>query len=169
MHLGKTSSAKNIENLLTYLYKLNRRGIKLGLEHTIDLLKRIENPQNDFKSIHIAGTNGKGSTCSMISSILLNAGYKVGLYSSPHLVTFNERIKVNNQSITNEEIALFIEKTKKDIDQLQSTFFEVTTAMAFDYFAKRNVDIAIIETGLGGRLDATNVLRPIITGITSIS
>jgi len=169
MHLGKTSSAKNIENLLTYLYNLNRRGIKLGLEHTIDLLKRIENPQNDFKSIHIAGTNGKGSTCSMISSILLNAGYKVGLYSSPHLVTFNERIKVNNQSITNEEIALFIEKTKKDIDQLQSTFFEVTTAMAFDYFAKRNVDIAIIETGLGGRLDATNVLKPIITGITSIS
>ena len=169
MHLGKTSSAKNIENLLTYLYNLNRRGIKLGLEHTIDLLKRIENPQNDFKSIHIAGTNGKGSTCSMISSILLNAGYKVGLYSSPHLVTFNERIKVNNQSITNEEIALFIEKTKKDIDQLQSTFFEVTTAMAFDYFAKHNVDIAIIETGLGGRLDATNVLKPIITGITSIS
>ena len=169
MHLGKTSSAKNIENLLTYLYNLNRRGIKLGLEHTIDLLKRIENPQNDFKSIHIAGTNGKGSTCSMISSILLNAGYKVGLYSSPHLVSFNERIKVNNQSITNEEIALFIEKTKKDIDQLQSTFFEVTTAMAFDYFAKHNVDIAIIETGLGGRLDATNVLKPIITGITSIS
>ena len=169
MHLGKTSSAKNIENLLTYLYNLNRRGIKLGLEHTIDLLKRIENPQNDFKSIHIAGTNGKGSTCSMISSILLNAGYKVGLYSSPHLVSFNERIKVNNQSITNAEIALFIEKTKKDIDQLQSTFFEVTTAMAFDYFAKRNVDIAIIETGLGGRLDATNVLKPIITGITSIS
>ena len=169
MHLGKTSSAKNIENLLTYLYNLNRRGIKLVLEHTIDLLKRIENPQNDFKSIHIAGTNGKGSTCSMISSILLNAGYKVGLYSSPHLVTFNERIKVNNQSITNEEIALFIEKTKKDIDQLQSTFFEVTTAMAFDYFAKHNIDIAIIETGLGGRLDATNVLKPIITGITSIS
>ena len=169
MHLGKTSSAKNIENLLTYLYKLNRRGIKLGLEHTIDLLKRIENPQNDFKSIHIAGTNGKGSTCSMISSILLNAGYKVGLYSSPHLVSFNERIKVNNQSITDAEIALFIEKTKKDIDQLQSTFFEVTTAMAFDYFAKHNIDIAIIETGLGGRLDATNVLKPIITGITSIS
>ena len=169
MHLGKTSSAKNIENLLTYLYNLNRRGIKLGLEHTIDLLKRIENPQNDFKSIHIAGTNGKGSTCSMISSILLNAGYKVGLYSSPHLVSFNERIKVNNQSITDAEIALFIEKTKKDIDQLQSTFFEVTTAMAFDYFAKHNVDIAIIETGLGGRLDATNVLKPIITGITSIS
>ena len=169
MHLGKTSSAKNIENLLTYLYNLNRRGIKLGLDHTIDLLNRIENPQNDFKSIHIAGTNGKGSTCSMISSILLNAGYKVGLYSSPHLVSFNERIKVNNQSITDAEIVLFIEKTKKDIDQLQSTFFEVTTAMAFDYFAKRNVDIAIIETGLGGRLDATNVLKPIITGITSIS
>ena len=169
MHLGKTSPTKNIENLLTYLYNLNRRGIKLGLEHTVDLLKRIENPQNDFKSIHIAGTNGKGSTCSMISSILLNAGYKVGLYSSPHLVSFNERIKVNNQSITDAEIALFIEKTKKDIDQLQSTFFEVTTAMAFDYFAKHNVDIAIIETGLGGRLDATNVLKPIITGITSIS
>ena len=169
MHPGKTSSSKDIENLLTYLYNLNRRGIKLGLEHTVDLLKRINNPQNDFKSIHIAGTNGKGSTCSMISSILINAGYKVGLYSSPHLVSFNERIKVNNQSITNAEIALFIEKTKKDIDQLQSTFFEVTTAMAFDYFAKHNVDIAIIETGLGGRLDATNVLKPIITGITSIS
>ena len=108
MHLGKTSPTKNIENLLTYLYNLNRRGIKLGLEHTIDLLKRIENPQNDFKSIHIAGTNGKGSTCSMISSILLNAGYKVGLYSSPHLISFNERIKVNNKAITDVEIASFI-------------------------------------------------------------
>ena len=104
MHLGKTSSAKNIENLLTYLYNLNRRGIKLGLEHTIDLLKRIENPQNDFKSIHIAGTNGKGSTCSMISSILLNAGYKVGLYSSPHLVTFNAVSYTHLTLPTNREV-----------------------------------------------------------------
>ena len=153
MQTGKTNSSKNIENLLDYLFKLDRHGIKLGLEHTIDLLSHIGNPQDDFQSIHIAGTNGKGSTCSMISSILIKAGYKVGMYSSPHLISFNERIRVNNKSITNKEIALFLETRKNYIDQWKSTFFEVTTAMAFDHFAKCNVDIAIIETGLGGRLD----------------
>jgi len=169
MNIGKPNSSKNIEDLLTYLFNLNRRGIKLGLEHVIDLLNRIGNPHNNFKSIHIAGTNGKGSTCSMIASILINAGYKVGFYSSPHLISFNERIKVNNKAITDVEIASFIEKRKNDIDQLKATFFEATTAMAFDHFSKYNVDIAIIETGLGGRLDSTNVLKPKITGITSIS
>ena len=169
MQTGKTNSSKNIENLLDYLFKLNRHGIKLGLEHTIDLLSHIGNPQDDFQSIHIAGTNGKGSTCSMISSILIKAGYKVGMYSSPHLISFNERIRVNNKSITNKEIALFLETRKNYIDQWKSTFFEVTTAMAFDHFAKCNVDIAIIETGLGGRLDSSNTLKPLITGITSIS
>ena len=118
MQTGNSNSSKNIEDLLGYLFNLNRFGIKLGLEHTIDLLSHIGNPQDDFKSIHIAGTNGKGSTCSMISSILMKAGYKVGMYSSPHLISFNERIRVNNKSITNKEIASFLDTKKFYIDQL---------------------------------------------------
>ena len=165
----KVNPSIRIEHILAYLYDLNRFGIKVGLDQTIELLKRCGNPQNNFHSIHIAGTNGKGSTSSMAASILISAGYKVGLYSSPHLINFNERIRVNNICITNNQIASFIENKRKDIDEIESTFFETTTAMAFQHFSLSNVDIAIIETGLGGRLDATNVLNPIVTAITSIS
>ena len=112
--------------------------------------------------IHVAGTNGKGSTCAQISSILSTVGYKVGLYSSPHLINFNERIRVNGHPISDKEIAVFMQNIEPVINQLQSTFFEVTTAMALHYFRQQRVDIAIIETGLGGRLDSTNVIVPAI-------
>ena len=164
-----STKSKKIDRLLSYLFNLNRLGIKVGLDHTVELLNRCGNPQNNFQSIHIAGTNGKGSICSMLASILMNAGYRVGLYSSPHLINFNERIRINNTCITNNEIASFIEKKRKDIDEIKSTFFETTTAMAFDHFSLNKIDIAVVETGLGGRLDATNVINPIITAISSIS
>ena len=164
-----STKSKKIDRLLSYLFNLNRLGIKVGLDHTVELLNRCGNPQNNFQSIHIAGTNGKGSICSMLASILMSAGYRVGLYSSPHLINFNERIRINNICITNNEIASFVEKKRKDIDEIKSTFFETTTAMAFDHFSLKKIDIAVVETGLGGRLDATNVINPIITAISSIS
>ena len=154
---------------LNYLYSLNRLGIKVGLLHTLKLLDKCGNPHKYYKSIHVAGTNGKGSTCSMVAEILIAAGYKVGVYSSPHLVRFNERIKINNTYIKDNEIASFIKKYKNDIETIESTFFETTTAMAFKHFAENNIDIAVIETGLGGRLDSTNVISPAITAITPIS
>ena len=165
----KSTKSKKIDEILSYLFDLNRFGIKVGLDHTIELLNRCGNPQNNFQSVHIAGTNGKGSICSMLASILMNAGYKVGLYSSPHLINFNERIRINNICITNNEIASFIKRKRKDIDEIKSTFFETVTAMAFDHFSINNIDIAVVETGLGGRLDATNVINPIISAISSIS
>ena len=154
---------------LQYLYNLNRLGIKIGLQHTRDLLFANGNPEKRINTIHIAGTNGKGSTCSMINSILLYKGLKVGIYTSPHLIRFNERIKVNNKEINDEYIISFLKKNKKNIEKIKSTFFETTTVMAFSYFYYKKVDIAIIETGLGGRLDSTNVLNPKITVITPIS
>ena len=148
---------------------LNRLGIKVGLSHTLELLEKCGNPHKNYRSIHVAGTNGKGSTCSMVAEILVAAGYKVGVYSSPHLVNFNERIKINNVFISDEDIGLFIKNYKNDIKRIESTFFETTTAMAFKHFAEKNIDVAVIETGLGGRLDSTNVLSPTITAITPIS
>jgi len=158
-----------IKNYLNSLYSLQRRGIKLGLEHTKNLLSFFDNPHENFLTIHVAGTNGKGSTCAYIERILRYSGYKVGIYTSPHLFNFNERIRVDGHPISDEEIASFLDHTFEEIDKIGSTFFEVTTVMAFDYFRKKKVDIAIIETGLGGRLDATNVISPIISVITSIS
>ncbi|MFL3024517.1 MAG: bifunctional folylpolyglutamate synthase/dihydrofolate synthase [Candidatus Neomarinimicrobiota bacterium] len=141
----------------------------MGLSHTLELLEKCGNPHKYYKSIHVAGTNGKGSTCSMVAEILIKAGYKVGVYSSPHLIRFNERIRINNTFITDEDITLFIKNYKNDIERIESTFFETTTAMAFKHFAENNIDVAVIETGLGGRLDATNVISPAITAITPIS
>lgn len=166
--LKKFSSAK-FNQLLEDLYALQRLGIKVGLEHTQRLLEVCGNPHNNFKSIHIAGTNGKGSTAAMIASILREAGCKVGLYTSPHLIRFNERIRVNGIPITDKNIVEFMSQYKTAIDKIESTFFEATTAMAFDYFKKKKVDIAVVETGLGGRLDSTNVLNSNITVITSIT
>ena len=162
-------NSRKINSQLNYLYNLNRLGIKVGLSHTLELLEKCGNPHKYYKSIHVAGTNGKGSTCSMVAEILIAAGYKVGVYSSPHLVRFNERIKINNVFIPDEDIALFIKNYKNDIERIESTFFETTTAMAFKHFAENNIDVAVIETGLGGRLDSTNVLSPEITAITPIS
>ena len=141
----------------------------MGLEHTLSLLDFLNSPQESIKTIHIAGTNGKGSTGATIYSILKEQGYKVGLYTSPHLIKFNERIRVNGRFITDEEIISFLRYVQPSINDIKSTFFEVTTAMAFNHFNEKNVDIAIIETGLGGRLDSTNVVNPVLTVMTPIS
>jgi len=159
----------NIDLVLKELFALQRLGIKVGLEHTEELLDNIGNPHSYLKFIHIAGTNGKGSTCAILNKILIEHGMVVGLYTSPHLVRFNERIQVNNEKIPDADIALFMNHYINQIKNIQTTFFETTTAMAFDYFNNKSVDIAIIETGLGGRLDSTNVICPIICGISSIS
>ena len=156
-----------MQKTLDYLYGLTRFGMKLGLEVITKLLNELDNPQFKFKSIHLAGTNGKGSVAAYLNSILQEAGYKVGMYTSPHLVKFNERIKINNQEISDEELVKLTELIKSK--QSAATFFEFTTALAFLYFAEKKVDFVIAETGMGGRLDATNVLKPEISVITNIS
>ena len=159
----------DIKKTLNYLYNLQRLGIKVGLDQTTRFLSEIGNPQNDIRLAHIAGTNGKGSTSKMISNILIEHGLKTGLYTSPHLLKFNERIKINGEDISNSSITKFIYNNKEKIDRIHNTFFETTTAMAFDYFSRESVDFGVIETGLGGRLDSTNVINPEICCITSIS
>ncbi len=159
----------NIEKALEKLYSLRQLGVKLGLDNIKLFLNHLDNPQNEFKSIHVAGSNGKGSTASFIARILMESGLKVGLFTSPHYVEFNERIKINGEKITNEYIAQFVESINDYIDKNEITFFEISTALGFNYFKDNNVDIAVIETGLGGRLDATNTLKPIASIITSIS
>ena len=165
----KKFTSIQFNQLLEYLYDLQRLGIKVGLEHTEKLLFECGNPQESFRSIHIAGTNGKGSTAAMLASIFREAGLRVGLYTSPHLIRFNERVRVNGLPISDDKIVEFVSKYKQAIKDIQSTFFEATTALAFSHFAEENVDIAIIETGLGGRLDSTNVLKPNVAIITSIT
>ena len=159
----------NYEESLAKLFSLHQFGIKLGLDNIKKLLTHIGNPELYLKSIHIAGSNGKGSTASFIASILTEAGYKVGLYTSPHFVKFNERIRINGIEIPDDYIVDFINKNCEYIENESPTFFEITTALAFNYFDTEQVDYAIIETGLGGRLDATNVLQSIASVFTSIS
>jgi dihydrofolate synthase/folylpolyglutamate synthase len=158
----------NYQDIIGYLFGLQRFGIKLGLENIRALLKPLGNPQNRWSCIHIAGTNGKGSTAAMLESVLLKAGHKVGLYTSPHLVDFKERIRINRNPIPQEDVVEFTVKTRSHIEQINPSFFEVTTAMAFWYFAKNDINIAILESGLGGRLDSTNVVTPIFSLITPI-
>lgn len=158
-----------IEQSLNKLFSLHQFGIKLGLESTINLLNFLGNPQKNLKCFHIAGSNGKGSTSSFIASILMEAGYKVGLYTSPHLMRFNERIRINGKEISDEFILNFMNKVDTFIDNNSPTFFELTTAMAFKYFVENEVDFAVVETGLGGRLDSTNVINPLAVSITTIS
>ena len=158
----------DIQESLNKLFALHTFGIKLGLDNIQKFLNKSGNPQSKLKTIHVAGSNGKGSVSSFIASILMEHGYKVGLYTSPHFVKFNERISVNGKFISDDFIANYIDKYQKYIDEYQLTFFEVTTAMAFEYFVFSGVDYAVIETGLGGRLDATNVLNPLACIITSI-
>jgi len=141
---------------------------KANIDNIIAASKYLENPHVKFKSIHIAGTNGKGSTAHMLASILQESGYKVGLYTSPHLKDFRERIKINGEMITEKEVIHFVKRSKTIFEEMELSFFEFTVAMAFDYFAKQKVDIAIIETGLGGRLDSTNIINPELSIITNI-
>ena len=152
-----------------FLLSLETRGIKLGLSRTKKLLSACNNPENSFKSIQIIGTNGKGTTAASISSILSQAGFNVGLYTSPHLVLLNERIQINNKCISNRYINEFIEKYKKDIIDHSATFFETLTVLALDFFKKNNVDIAILETGLGGEYDSVTASKPSLQIFTSIS
>ena len=162
-------TSPDLSHILKSLYELQRHGIKLGLEHTHRLLEFLGDPHKDLTLIHIAGTNGKGSTCAYIDSILRADGKKIGLYTSPHLIRFNERIKVNGIPIADHEIIAFMEHAGSTIKEIESTFFETTTAMALDHFKRHSVDVAVIETGLGGRLDSTNVIKPDLVVITSIS
>ena len=164
----KQHQSADINHILEKLFKLQRLGIKVGLDHTYELLNRCGNPHNKLKTIHIAGTNGKGSTAAILQSILRTAGLKVGLYTSPHLVNFNERIRVNGIPISDDFIIEFMKMLNDDIDEIKSTFFETTTVLALYNFYIEKVDVAIIEAGLGGRLDSTNVLEPNLTIITSI-
>jgi dihydrofolate synthase/folylpolyglutamate synthase len=163
------SQKDSMQDLLHYLFSLHRFGIKPGLERIQFLLSFLDNPETLYPCIHVAGTNGKGSVCSILASILQSAGYKTGLYTSPHIRLFNERIRINGECIPDEDIARLASKMMPEIEKEHTTFFEVTTAMAFAWFAEQNVDIAIIETGMGGRLDATNIIEsPLATIITSI-
>ncbi len=166
----------NYEETINYLYnaapafeKVGAGAYKEGLSNTHILDKHFNHPHKQFKTIHIAGTNGKGSCSHTLAAILQSQGYKVGLYTSPHLVDFRERIRVNRECISEERVIRFVEKEKSFFEPLQPSFFELTTALAFLYFAEQNVDIAVIEVGLGGRLDCTNIITPILSVITNIS
>lgn len=141
---------------------------KKDLTNTLALCEALGNPQNTFKSVHVAGTNGKGSTSHMLASILQEAGYKTGLYTSPHLKDYTERIRINGATISQDFVIRFLNKIQPVIQTIQPSFFEITVAMAFDYFAEEGVDIAVIEVGLGGRLDSTNIIKPEVSVITNI-
>lgn len=166
----------NYQETLNYLYNstpvfehVGAVAYKEGLQNTLALDKHFNHPHTNFKTIHIAGTNGKGSCSHSLASILQEAGYKVGLYTSPHLVDFRERIRVNGQCISKERVVKFVKDERKFFEPLHPSFFELTTALAFKYFDEQKVDIAIIEVGLGGRLDCTNIISPILSIITNIS
>ncbi len=159
----------NLSQKLEHLFSLRFRGIKPGLTRINQLLDFLNHPENAYPIIHVAGTNGKGSTCRIMHSILEEAGNKTGLYTSPHLLKFNERIKVNHQEINDQELLKLFEKFDDFLDETKASFFEITTAMALDYFKEKNVDIVILEVGLGGRFDATNAVTPNICVITPIS
>lgn len=152
-----------------YLFSLERAGVKYDLKNIRKLSELSGNPYKKLKSIHIAGTNGKGSTASLVASVLKESEYKVGLYTSPHINDFRERIRINGKMISKDYVINFTNKLYKNIEKIKPSFFEVTTAMAFKYFADNEVDFAVIECGLGGRLDSTNILKPIVSVITSVS
>ncbi|MCP4023985.1 MAG: bifunctional folylpolyglutamate synthase/dihydrofolate synthase [Desulfobacteraceae bacterium] len=158
------------EECLDKIYKLGRFGIKLELDTILNILRLLNNPHKNYKTVHIAGTNGKGSTATYIASMLQNAGFKTGIYTSPHLIRFNERICVNGQEILDEDVVNAYEAVHAvDIGKRKATFFEIATAMSFYHFAKQNVDWAVMETGMGGRCDATNIIRPEVSVITNLS
>ena len=160
---------------ISYLYssrppfhQVGAEAYKPGLENTLRLMAQVGNPHLHLKAIHVAGTNGKGSTSHLIAAALQAAGYKVGLFTSPHLVSLTERIRINGQPIPEDEVAAFVTQHKAFLDELQPSFFETMTALGFAYFVQEQVDIAVVEVGLGGRLDSTNVLTPILSVITNI-
>jgi dihydrofolate synthase/folylpolyglutamate synthase len=149
-------------------YRIGKAAYRSDLKNTILLDNYFKNPHLKYPTIHVAGTNGKGSVTHMIASVLQEAGYKTGLYTSPHLKDFRERIKVNGEMISENDVVTFVTKHKNIIESLKPSFFEMTVAMAFNYFAECNVDVAVIEVGLGGRLDSTNIIKPVLSVITNI-
>lgn len=166
----------NYPETLDYLFgqlpmyqRIGNAAYKANLENTYRLSEILNHPEKQFKSVHIAGTNGKGSTSHMLAAVLQEVGYKVGLYTSPHLKDFRERIKINGAMISENEVIEFVNEFKSEFEKIQLSFFEWTVGLVFHYFAKQKVDIAIIETGLGGRLDSTNIVTPEVAVITNIS
>ncbi|MBR0177673.1 MAG: bifunctional folylpolyglutamate synthase/dihydrofolate synthase [Bacteroidales bacterium] len=155
-------------NKLPMYHRIGAAAYKADLNNTIQLLQLLDNPQNNFKSVHVAGTNGKGSVSHMLASVFQEAGYKTGLYTSPHLRDFRERIRIDGEMIPEENVTQFIETYKNKFETMELSFFEMTVGMAFDYFAKEKVDIAIVEVGMGGRLDSTNLITPELSVITNI-
>ena len=155
-------------NKLPMYQRIGGAAYKADLNNTIQLLNLLDNPQNNFKSVHVAGTNGKGSVSHMLASVFQEAGYKTGLYTSPHLRDFRERIRINGEMIPEENVVQFIDTYKVKFEAMELSFFEMTVGMAFDYFSKEKVDIAIVEVGMGGRLDSTNLITPELSVITNI-
>ncbi|MGZ8538437.1 MAG: bifunctional folylpolyglutamate synthase/dihydrofolate synthase, partial [Flavisolibacter sp.] len=165
----------NYEETIDYLYnslpmfsRMGSAAYKKDITNTIILCEAIGNPQEKFKSIHVGGTNGKGSVTHMLAGIFQSAGYKTGLYTSPHLYDFRERIRINGEMVSKDFVTGFVERSIPLIKRIDPSFFEITVAMAFEYFAQSKVDIAIIEVGLGGRLDSTNIINPELSIITNI-
>ena len=166
----------NYQETIEYLFnstpvfeKVGASAYKEGLFNTEELDRHFGHPHRKFKTIHVAGTNGKGSCSHTLAAILQSAGYKVGLYTSPHLVDFRERIRINGECIDEQYVINFVEQERNFFEPLHPSFFELTTALAFKYFAEKEVDIAVIEVGLGGRLDCTNIITPLLSVITNIS
>jgi len=164
------------QQILNYLYsslpifqKIGSAAYKKDLSNTLVLCEILNNPHLKFKSVHVAGTNGKGSSSHMIAAILQTAGYKTGLYTSPHLKNFTERIKINGQEIEEENVIDFVKRIRPTLERIHPSFFEMTVAMAYDYFVAQKVDVAVVEVGLGGRLDSTNIITPEVSLITNIS
>ena len=164
MGVGLTS----LDAALQYLFARTTGGFKFGLERTIALLAALGDPHRAYPSIHVAGTNGKGSTVATCDALLRARALRVAKYTSPHLVDFRERMVVAGEPIPADAVIEFVERHTPLVERLGATFFEATTALAFDWFARSAVDVAIIETGLGGRLDSTNVLDPVVAGVTAI-
>ena len=164
----------NFKESINWLNGFQKFGIKLGLDRIKKLSKELGNPEKSYKTIHVGGTNGKGSVCKFLGSILTSSGYKVGVYTSPHLQCFSERIVIDGEEISEKEIVLLFEKIKPIVEKMKKkgntpTYFEIVTAMCFEYFKEKNVDYAVIEVGLGGRFDATNIIEPIVSVITNVS
>ena len=155
-------------NSLPMYHRIGQAAYKADITNTVQLMAHLGNPEKKFRSIHVAGTNGKGSVSHMLASVLMQAGYKVGLYTSPHLVDFRERIRINGQMIPQERVTHFVEQHRDYMQTLQLSFFEMTVGLAFDYFASEQVDVAVVEVGMGGRLDSTNVITPDLCIITNI-
>mgnify|MGYP002512512781 FL=1 len=155
-------------NQITSFQQVGAAAYKPGLERVEEFCRLLGTPHNDYHTIHIAGTNGKGSTSHMLASVLQQAGYRVGLFTSPHLKDFRERVRVDGEMISEQEVVGFVERNMPEIKRLGLSFFEITAAMAFEHFSRQDVEVAVIETGLGGRLDATNIITPLVSVITNI-